>query len=108
MGMAARPESIVVPKDPALAAALARAAALAEPGTSESTLLRDLAVSGAENLMERPDPTPEQIQRVIDQWMSSDPPWDRELLERLDDVPHTDEPRSRFDAACAPRSAARW
>ena len=95
--MAHRIENIVVPKDSALAAALVRAAAVAPAGTSDVVLLRDLAISGADNLIEQPDPTPEQLQRVIDQWTSGDPPWDRDVLDQLDVVPQAHESRSRFD-----------
>jgi len=62
-------ENISVAKDDALQAALDHAAALNEPGTSESELLRYLALVGYENLPEPfVEPTPEQIQRTIDVW----------------------------------------
>jgi hypothetical protein len=65
-----RAEHIAVAKDSALSAAIAHAAALNEPGTSESELLRYLALVGSENLPEPyVEPTPEQLQRGIDGWM---------------------------------------
>lgn len=65
-----RVEHIAVAKDSALSAALAHAAALNEPGTSEPELLRYLALVGSENLPEPyVEPTPEQLQRAIDGWM---------------------------------------
>jgi len=63
-------EHIAIEKDDALRAALAQAAALNEPGTSESELLRYLALVGLENLPEPyVEPTPEQLQRAIGVWM---------------------------------------
>ena len=63
-------QHIFVTKDEALSAALTHAAALNEPGTSESELLRYLALVGSENLPEPYiEPTPEQLQRGIDGWM---------------------------------------
>lgn len=65
-----RAEYISLAKDSALSAALAHAAALNEPGTSESELLRYLALVGSENLPEPfVEPTPEQLQRAFDGWM---------------------------------------
>jgi hypothetical protein len=65
-----RVEHIAIEKDDALRAALDHAAALNEPGTSESELLRYLALVGLENLPEPyVEPTPEQLQRGIDGWM---------------------------------------
>jgi hypothetical protein len=65
-----RVEHIAIEKDDALRAALDHAAALNEPGTSESELLRYLALVGLENLPEPyVEPTPEQLQRAFDVWM---------------------------------------
>lgn len=65
-----RVEHISITKDAALSAALTHAAALNEPGTSESELLRYLALVGSENLpAPYVEPTPEQLQRGIDGWM---------------------------------------
>ncbi|HKG03365.1 MAG TPA: hypothetical protein VKB03_09290 [Conexibacter sp.] len=63
-------EHISLAKDSALSAALAHAAALNKPGTSESELLRYLALVGSENLPEPfVEPTPEQLQRAFDVWI---------------------------------------
>jgi hypothetical protein len=65
-----RVEHIAIEKDDALRAALDHAAALNEPGTSESELLRYLVLVGLENLPEPyVEPTPEQLQRAFDGWM---------------------------------------
>lgn len=90
---------ITVAKDPALRAALEKAASLHEPGTSEADLLRYVVLVGAENLP-RPyvPPTQEQVERAIGVWTGLAPSEVRELLDDINAPSDPHEPRSRGDA----------
>ena len=93
-------EHITLAKDEQVAAALEKAAALHEPGTSEAELLRYVVHVGFEN-MPQPyvPPTQEQVERTIAFWTRLTLPQVRALLDRSDAPSEAHEPRSRSDAA---------
>ena len=75
---------IPVTKDPALAEALQRAAALVDPATPAATLVHDLAIRGAQALLADHQHDTRAIQRLIRRTTSEDPGYDRDVLEDID------------------------
>jgi hypothetical protein len=73
-----------VTKDPALAEALDRAAALVRPGTATATLVHDLAIRGAEALLADHQEDAQAIERLVRRTISIDPGYDREVLADID------------------------
>lgn len=71
-------------KDPALAEALDRAAALARPGIASATLVHDLAIRGAEALLADQQQDAEAIERLVRRTTSIDPGYDRDVLADID------------------------
>ncbi len=82
--MPTKHERIAVTKDPELSAALQRVAGLVGPGTKTATLVRDLAVRGAEALLAERRDWQGSVDRLIARSRAEDPGFDRELLARLD------------------------
>jgi len=73
-----------VTKDPALADALDRAAALVTPGTPAATLVHDLAIRGAHALLAAHQQDTGAIERLIRRTTSDDACYDRDMLADID------------------------
>ena len=84
--MATRFDRIAVTKDPALAAALDRAASLIGAGKPAGTLVHDLAIRGADALVEEEHRRAEQLAWVAEATTSPQIPWDPDVLERIDEL----------------------
>jgi hypothetical protein len=83
--MPTRYERIGVLKDPALAEALESVAPLVTP-TSAASLVRDLAIRGAQALREEELPLRE-LRGELAEWSTGGaPPWDPEILSRIDEL----------------------
>jgi len=77
---------IAVTRDPELAAALDRAAGLLGHEVPAARLVRDLALRGARAL-EAEDAERQSRRRAFAERIASDsPPWDPEVLERVEDL----------------------
>jgi hypothetical protein len=79
-----RYDRIPVTKDPELAAALERVAPLMPAGTRPATLVRDLAVRGADALLAEHRRDRAAVERLIARSTAEDPGYDRELLSAID------------------------
>jgi hypothetical protein len=79
-----RHDRIPVTKDPELAAALDRVAALVPPGTKPATLVHDLAVRGAEAMLAERRADAAAIERLIERTTAEDPGFDRAVLADID------------------------
>jgi hypothetical protein len=77
---------IPVTKDLALAAALDRVAPLVEPSQPAARLVHDLAIRGAESLLLEREAQTEAMERLIERSTSSDPGFDVELAQRIDEL----------------------
>jgi hypothetical protein len=86
LGMATRFDRIAVTKDPALAAALDRATALAGAGKPAATLVHDLAIRGADALVEEERRRTQQLAWAAKVTTSPQTPWDPEVVERIDEL----------------------
>jgi len=75
---------IAVTRDPALAEALDRAAALTKPGTPEARLVHDLAIRGAQALLADHRDDDEGIERLIRRTTSEQPGYDPAVLADVD------------------------
>jgi hypothetical protein len=84
--MATRFTRIAVTKDPALADALDRVAPFMDSAKPAATLVHDLAIRGADSLMEEKRDRAAQLAWVAEATTSPNPPWDREVLERIDEL----------------------
>lgn len=84
--MATRFARIAVTKDPALAEALERAAPLLEGPKPAARLVHDLAIRGAEALVEQRSDRAKELAWLARATSSPNPPWDREVLERIDEL----------------------
>lgn len=84
--MATRFARIPVTKDPALAAALDRVTPLVEAGKPTATLVHDLAIRGADALVEEKQERARQLAWVAEVTTSGEPPWDLEVMERIDEL----------------------
>jgi hypothetical protein len=84
--MATRYDRIPVTKDPALAAALDRVTPLVEAGKPAATLVHDLAIRGAEALVEEKQDRAKQLAWVAEITTSGEPPWDPKIMERIDEL----------------------
>jgi hypothetical protein len=82
--MPTRHDRIPVTKDPELAAALERVTPLVPVGTRPATLVRDLALRGAEALLAEHRADADAIERLIARSTAEDPGFDRELLDDID------------------------
>jgi hypothetical protein len=77
---------IPVTKDHALADALDRVAPLVEPSQPTATLVRDLAIRGAESLLLERGAQTEALERLIERSTSRDPGFDIEVAQRIDEL----------------------
>jgi hypothetical protein len=84
--MAMRFDRIPVRKDPALAEALDRARPLIGPGKPTATLVHDLAIRGADALVEERRRRAEQLAWAAEVTTAAQTPWDRKSLERIDEL----------------------
>lgn len=84
--MATRFNRIAVTKDPALAAALDRATTLIGSGKPAATLVHDLAIRGADALVEEEHQRTRQLAWVAKVTTSPQIPWDPEVVERIDEL----------------------
>jgi hypothetical protein len=75
---------IAVTKDPPLAEALDRAAALVKPGTPDARLVHDLAIRGAQALLADRREDDEAVERLIARTTREDPGYDRVILADID------------------------
>jgi hypothetical protein len=87
-----RHDRIPVTKDPELAAALERVAALVPTGVKPATLVRDLAVRGANALLAERRDDAAAIERLIARSTADDPGYDRAVLADLDSEAWRTEP----------------
>ena len=82
--MPTRHDRIPVTKDPELAAALERVAPLVPAGVKPATLVRDLALRGADALLAERRDDAAAIERLIARSTAEDPGYERELLGEID------------------------
>jgi len=82
--MPTKHERIPVTKDDELGAALQRVAPLVDPGTKTATLVRELALRGAESLIAEHREGEEAIERLVARSAAEDPGFDREVLAAAD------------------------
>jgi hypothetical protein len=75
---------IAVTKDPDLAAAMDRVASLVPAGVKPATLVRDLAVRGADALLADARHDDAALERLIERSTAEDPGFDRDLLADID------------------------
>jgi hypothetical protein len=84
--MATRFARIAVTKDPALADALDRVAPFVDSDKPTATLVHDLAIRGVDALVEEKRDRTAQLAWVAKATTSPNPAWDREVLERIDEL----------------------
>ncbi len=77
---------IPVTKDLALAEALDRVAPLVEPNRPAATLVHDLAIRGAEELLAEHGRQADAIERLIERSTSTDPGFDVEVVQQIDEL----------------------
>lgn len=77
---------IPVTKDPALAEALDRVTPLIGAGKPTATLVHDLAIRGADALVEEKRDRARELAWVAEVTTSGEPPWDPEIMERIDEL----------------------
>ena len=77
-------DRIAVTKDPELAGALESVAALVPEGVKPATLVRDLAVRGADALLADARADDAALEALIARSTADDPGFDRELLSDID------------------------
>lgn len=84
VGVPTSHDRIPVTKDPALAEALDRAAALADPGIATATLVHDLAIRGAFALLADHRRDADAVERLVRRSVAADPGYDRDVLGDVD------------------------
>jgi hypothetical protein len=84
--MPTRYERIGVVKDEALAEALESVAPYARADTPAATLVHDLAIRGAQAMRAEEERRHELLRELAEWSTSDDPPWDRQVLARIDDL----------------------
>ena len=77
-------DRIAVTKDPELIAALERVAPLV-PDAKTATLVRDLAIRGAQALLADQERKQAALERLIERSTSPEPGFDRAVLARVDE-----------------------
>jgi hypothetical protein len=77
---------IPITKDPALVEALDRIAPLVEPSQPAATLVHDLAIRGAAAMLAEHGRDSQAIERLIARSTSTDPGFDVDVAERIDDL----------------------
>jgi hypothetical protein len=84
--VATRFDRIPVTKDPALAAALDRVTPLIGADKPTATLVHDLAIRGADALVEEKQDRARQLAWVAEVTSSPHVLWDPEVMERIDEL----------------------
>jgi hypothetical protein len=84
--VATRFDRIPVTKDPALAEALERVTPLIGVGKPTATLVHDLAIRGADALIEEKRDRAQQLAWVAEVTTSPHVLWDPEVAERIDEL----------------------
>jgi hypothetical protein len=77
---------IPVTKDQALAEALDRVAPLIEAEQPAASLVHDLAIRGAEAMLAERQQNVESIERLIERSTSTDPGFDVDVAQRIDEL----------------------
>jgi hypothetical protein len=77
---------IPVTKDRALAEALDRVVPLVEPEQPTASLVHDLAIRGAEAMLAERQQDAEHIERLIERSTSTDPGFDVDVAQRIDEL----------------------
>jgi hypothetical protein len=77
---------IPVTKDLALAEALDRVAPLVAPNQPAATLVHDLAIRGADELLAEHGRQADAIEHMIERSTSTDPGFDVEVAQRIDEL----------------------
>jgi hypothetical protein len=90
--MPKRPDHITVTNDDELFVALDHVRAILPRGTDLATLVHDLAIRGAESLLEAHHADPAVIERLIEHTTGDDPPFDRDVLADIDRLAWRIEP----------------
>lgn len=90
--MATRFVRIPVTKDPSLADALDRVKLL-EGDKPAATLVHDLAIRGAEAILEEHRQRKELLAWVAEAMTAPESPWDEEILGRIDELAWGAEPK---------------
>jgi hypothetical protein len=81
-------ERIGVVRDEALSDALESVAPIVGRDAAAASVVHDLAIRGAQALRADEERRRELLQELAD-WSTSDaPPWDREVLARIDELSH--------------------
>jgi hypothetical protein len=75
---------IAIIHDDALQAALDRAAPLLVPETRAARIVHDLAIRGADALVAEQADRDAAIARIADWTLRGEPPWDPDVLSRVD------------------------
>jgi hypothetical protein len=84
--VATRFDRIPVTKDPALAAALDRVTLIVGACKPTATLVHDLAIRGADALVEEKQDRTRELAWIAEVTTSGEPPWDPEIMERIDEL----------------------
>jgi hypothetical protein len=84
--MATRFDRIPVTKDPALSEALDRARPLIGTDKPAARLVHDLAIKGADAVVQERRSRAERLAWVARATTAPQTPWDREILERIDEL----------------------
>ncbi|HYM45632.1 MAG TPA: hypothetical protein VES65_05660 [Solirubrobacteraceae bacterium] len=84
--MPTRFDRIAVTKDPALTEALDRVTPLLGADRPAATLVHDLAIRGADAVVQERHRRREQLAWVAQATTSTETPWDPEVLERIDEL----------------------
>jgi hypothetical protein len=84
--VATRFDRIPVTKDHALAEALDRARPLIGPEKPTARLVHDLAIKGAEAVVQERRRRAEQLAWAAQVTTAAETPWDGEILERIDEL----------------------
>lgn len=84
--MPTKHERIGVVKDDALTEALESVTSIVDVATPAATLVHDLAIRGARALRDDRDGRNELLRELAARSTSDDPPWDRDVLARIDEL----------------------
>ncbi|CAN5603879.1 hypothetical protein BH20ACT18_BH20ACT18_03350 [soil metagenome] len=84
--MPTKHERIGVVKDQALAEALESVASLIGPKAPTATVVHDLAIRGAQAMCDEETGRRELLRELAHWSTSDDPPWDPDVLSRVDEL----------------------
>jgi hypothetical protein len=84
--MPTKHDRIGVVKDEALMEALESVTPLVGAARPSATLVHDLAIRGAQALRDEEARRGELLRQLADRSTSADPPWDPEVLSRIDEL----------------------